>query len=116
MTMSWAWPAPGGVFLRTASCDANQSALCSSALLWWEVVGANQKGVPGVLPAHTRAVLKQFQGHLVDCLRRTRRDPSGPFVVRVPQGVDPQPVGAVLQGEGGGHPFQSGTVPWMATA
>ena len=66
--------------------------------------------VPGMLPAHARAVLKPLQGHLVDCLRRARMDPCGPLVVRVPQEVeddlsvhcmDPQPVDAVLQGEGG---------------
>ena len=81
------------------------------------VVGAGSgkpEGVLSVLPAHARAVLEPFQGDLVDCLHRTRRYPRGPFAVRVPQEVeydfsihcvDPLPVGAVLHGEGGGHPF-----------
>ena len=75
------------------------------------------EGVLGVLPAHSRAVLKPFQGHLFDCLRRTRRYPCGPFMFHVPQEVEydlgvhrmgPRPVGAVLQWEGGSHPFPVG--------
>ena len=42
----WAWLGPGGFFCRTTSRDAAQSALCSSASLWWEVARANQNGCP----------------------------------------------------------------------
>ena len=37
-------PGPGGVFCRTVSSDAAQSALCSSASLWWEVARATLNG------------------------------------------------------------------------
>ena len=66
---------------------------------------AKPEWVLGVLPAHRRAVLKPFQGQLVDCLRRNRRNPCGPLVISVPQGVgddlrvhcmDARPVDAVL--------------------
>ena len=72
------------------------------------------KRVPGVLPSRAQAVPEPSQGHLVDYLRRARGDPSGPLAIRVLQEVeddfgvhrmDPWPVGAVLQGEGGGHPL-----------
>ena len=33
---------PGGMFIRTVSWDAAQSALCSNASLWWEAARANQ--------------------------------------------------------------------------
>ena len=84
------------------------------------VVGGGSGKLEGVLsvpPAPAQAVLEPFQGHLVDCLRRIYRDPRGPLVDRVPQEVkydfgvyrvDPRPMGAVLQGEGGGHPFAVG--------
>ena len=70
------------------------------------------KRVLGVLSAHGRAVLKLSQGHLVDHLRRAHGDSCGPLAIRVSQKVeddlgvqrmDPQPVDAALQGEGGGH-------------
>ena len=91
------------------------------------VEGDSEKpgGVFGELPAHAQTVPKPCRGHLVDCLCRIPRDPCGLLVVRVLQeveydfgvhDVDPRPVGAVLRGEGGGHPFLSGTVPGMATA
>ena len=78
------------------------------------------EGVLGVLPPQVQAVLVPFEGHLVEGLCRTRRSPSGLFVVRVSQEVEydfgvyrvyPRPLGAVLQREGGGHPF-----PWAGTA
>ena len=79
---------------------------------------ANQKRVLGVLSAHAQTVLKPSQGHLVDHLRRTCMDSRGPLAIGDTQKVeddlgihcmDPRPVDAVLQGEGG-------TVPEMATA
>ena len=72
------------------------------------------KQVLGVLPSQVQAVLKPSQGHLVDHLRRARGDSRGPLAIRVSQKVeddfgvhrmDPRPVDAVLQGEGGGHPL-----------
>ena len=107
-----------GVLCRTVSWDAAQSALCSRLSLY--VVGDGSdipKRVPGVLPSRTQAVLEPSQGHLVDYLRRARGDPRGPLAIRVLQEVeddfgvhrmDPWPVGAVLQGEGGGHPLPVG--------
>ena len=108
------------MFCRTVFWVAAHSALCRSTSLWWKVIRANQKGVV-VLPAHARAVLKVFQGHLVDCLCRTRRDLCGALVVRVPQELeddlgfhrmDPRLVGAVLQGKGGRHPIPVGYGAW----
>ena len=73
--------------------------------------------VLGVLPSHVQAVRKPSRGHLVDHLRRDRGDPRGPLAIRVSQKVaddfgvhrmDPWPVDAVLQGEGGGHPLPVG--------
>ena len=54
MTMSWAWIRPGGVFCRTVSWDAAQSAWCSWASLWWEVALAYQKGCPVCCPRACR--------------------------------------------------------------
>ena len=34
----------GGVFCRTVSWHTAQSALCSSASLWWEVARSNRNG------------------------------------------------------------------------
>ena len=75
------------------------------------------KRVTGVLPLRAQAVPEPSQGHLVDYLRRARGDPRGPLAVHVSQevednfgvhGMDPWPVGAVLQGEVGGHPLSVG--------
>ena len=75
------------------------------------------KRVLGVLSAHAQAVLKPSQGHVVEHLRRACGDSRGPLVIRVSQKVeddlgiqrmDPQPVDAVLQGEGGGHSLPVG--------
>ena len=75
------------------------------------------KRVPGVLPSRAQAVREPSQGHLVEYLCRTRGDPRGLLAIRVSQEVeddfgvhcmDPWPVGAVLQGEGGGHPLSVG--------
>ena len=75
------------------------------------------KRVLGVLPSHMQAVPKPSQGHLVDHPRRARGHSRGPLAIRVSQKVednfgvhrmDPQPVDAVLQGEGGGHPLPVG--------
>ena len=72
------------------------------------------KWVLGVLPSRMQAVPEPSQGHLVDYPCRARGDPRGPLAIRVSQeveddlgvnGVDPRPVCAVLQGEGGGHPL-----------
>ena len=73
--------------------------------------------VLGVLPSCAQAVPEPSQGHLVDYLRRARGDPRGPLSIRVLQEVeddlgvhrnDPWPVGAVWQGEAGGHPLSVG--------
>ena len=45
------------------------------------------EGVLGVLPVHAQVILRPFQGHLVDCPCRTRRDPCGLFVGRLQQKV-----------------------------
>ena len=75
------------------------------------------KRVPGVLPSRAQAVSERSQGHLVDYLCRARGDPRGLLVICMSQGVDhdfgvhrmdPWPVGAVLQGKGGGHPLPVG--------
>ena len=75
------------------------------------------KRVPGVLPSLAQAVPEPSQGRLVDYLRPARGDPRGPFAICVSQEVeddfgvhrmDPWPPGAVLQGEGGGHPLSVG--------
>ena len=75
------------------------------------------KRVPGVLPSRAQAVPEPSQGHLVDYSCRARGDPRGPLAIRVLQEVeddfgvhrmDPWLVGAVLQGEGGGHPLPVG--------
>ena len=75
------------------------------------------KRLLGVLPSHVQAVLKPSQGRLVDHFRRARRDSCGPVAIGVSQKVeddfgvhrmDPRPVDAVLQGEGGGHPLPVG--------
>ena len=75
------------------------------------------KRVFGVLPLHAQAILKQSQGNLVDHLRRACGDSRGPLPTCVLQKVeadlgihrmDPRPVDAVLQGEGGGHPLPVG--------
>ena len=75
------------------------------------------KWVLGALPLHVHAVPKPSQGHLVDHLRRAREDPWGPLTIRMSPKVeddfgvhsmDPWPVDAVLQGEGGGHPLPVG--------
>ena len=71
----------------------------------------------GMRSAQAQAVLRPLHGHLVDCLRCSRGDSCGPMAVRVPQEVDddlrvhcmdPRPVGAILQGEGGGQPLPVG--------
>ena len=63
--------------------------------------------VLNVVPAHAQAVLKPPQGHLIDRLRRARRERRVPLGNRVPQEVeddlgvnriDPRSAGAVLQG------------------
>ena len=75
------------------------------------------KRVLGVLSAHAQAILKPSQGHQVDHLRRACGDSCGPLAIRVSQKVeddpgihrvDPRPVDAVLQGEGGGHSLPVG--------
>ena len=75
------------------------------------------KRVLDVLSAHAQAVLNPSQQHLVDHLCRARGDSRGPLAIRVSQKVDddlgvhcmdPQPVDAVLQGEGGGHSLPVG--------
>ena len=48
--MSWAWPGSGGMFCRTVSSDAAQSALCSGASLWCEVARMYQNGCPACRP------------------------------------------------------------------
>ena len=67
-----------------------------------------------MLSSRAQAVPEPSYGHLVDYLRRACGDPRGPLAIRVSQGeendfgvhrMDPWPVGAVLQGEGGGHPL-----------
>ena len=71
------------------------------------------KRVLGVLPSRVQAVPEPSQGHLVDYLSRARGDSRSPLAIRVSQeveddfgvhSVDPWAVGAVLSGEGGGHP------------
>ena len=54
-----------GVFCRTVSWDAAQSALCRSASLWWDVARANQNGCAVGCPRTRRHVLKPLQGHLI---------------------------------------------------
>ena len=75
------------------------------------------KWVLGVLPSRAQAVPEPSQGHLVDYLSPARGDPCSPLAIRVWQEVedafgvhrvDLWPVGAVLQGEGGGHPLSVG--------
>ena len=75
------------------------------------------KRVPGVLSAHPQAVLKPSQEHLVDHVCRARGDSGGPLAICVLQKVeddlsvhrmDPQPVDAVLHGEGGGQSLPVG--------
>ena len=75
------------------------------------------KRVLRVLPSRAQAVPEPSQGHLVDDLCRARGDPRGRLAIRVSQeveddfgvhGMDPWPVGAVLQGEGGGNPLPVG--------
>ena len=51
-----------GVFCRTVSWDAAQSALCSSASLWWEVARANQKGCSACRPRTLSPSLSHFRG------------------------------------------------------
>ena len=41
---------PGGVFCKTVSWDAAQSALCSRASLWCEVARTYQNGCPACCP------------------------------------------------------------------
>ena len=73
--------------------------------------------VLSVLSAHAQAVLKPWQRSLVDHLCRARGDSRGPLAIRVSQKVeddlgvnrmDPRPMDAVLQGEGGGHSLPVG--------
>ena len=75
------------------------------------------KWVLGVLLSRVQAVPEPSQRYLVDYLRRACGDPLGPLAIRVSQEVeddlgvhcvDPWPVNAVLQGEGGGHPLPVG--------
>ena len=75
-------------------------------------------------PAHARAVLEPLQGSLVGCLRRARRDPCGPLVVRVPQEVEDDSASTVWtcrlwvpysRGREAASPSTSGTVPGIAT-
>ena len=61
-TMSWAWQGPGGMFCRTESWEASQSALCSSVSLWWEVALANQKGCSVCRPRTRRPSWSHFRG------------------------------------------------------
>ena len=76
--------------------------------------------MPGVVSSRAQAIPEPWWGHLVDYLRRARGDPRGPLAIRVSQEVeddfgvhrmDPWPVGAVLQGEGGGHSLPVGHRP-----
>ena len=75
------------------------------------------KRVLGVLPSRAQAVLEPSQGHLIDYLWRALGDPRSPLAIRVSQEVaddfgvqriDPWPVAAVLQGEGGRQPLSVG--------
>ena len=72
------------------------------------------KRVLALLPSRAQAIAEPSQGHLVDYLGRARKDTRGPLAICVSQeaeedfGVhrtDPWPVGAVLQGKGGGNPL-----------
>ena len=44
----------GGLFCRTVSWGAAQSAWCSRASLWWEVARAYQKGCSACCPRACR--------------------------------------------------------------
>ena len=72
------------------------------------------KRVPGMLSSRVQAVSEPSQGHLVAYLRRA---PRGGLAICVSEEVEddfgvkcmnPWPVGAILQGEGGGHPLSVG--------
>ena len=86
--MSWAWPGSGGVFCKTVSWDAAQSALCSRASLWCEVARTYQNGCPACCPRAHRPSRSHPQGHLVDHLRCARGDPRGSLAICVPQEVE----------------------------
>ena len=84
-----------------------------------------QEGVLGVLRAHVQAVLKPFQGHLVDCLCRICMYCCGPLLVCMPHKVEDD-LGVhhlnqdlwlpYCRGRESASPSRSGTVPRMATA
>ena len=48
--MSWTWLGPGGVFCRTVSWDAAQSAFCSRVSLWCELALTYQNGCQACCP------------------------------------------------------------------
>ena len=77
-TMSWAWPGSGGVFCRTVSWDAAQSALCSRASLWCNVARTYQNGCPACRPrAH-----RPSRSHRRGIWLTTFAAPAGTPVVR----------------------------------
>ena len=76
--MRWAWLQSGGVFCRTVSWDATQSALCSRASLCCEVAQTYQNGCPACRPrAH-----RPFQSHHRGIWLITFAAPTGTPVVR----------------------------------
>ena len=60
--LSWALLGPGGVFCRTVSCDAAQSALCSRVSLWCEVARTYQNGCPVCCPRARRPFWSHHRG------------------------------------------------------
>ena len=121
--MSWAWLGPVGVFCRTVSWDAAESALCRNVSLWWDVARANQNGCSVCCSRTRRHVMKLSQGHLVDaapagtllarprsaCRRRSRMTPASTVwthSLSMPY----------CRGREAATPSPSGTVPEMATA
>ena len=60
--MSLVWPGSGGVFCRTVSWDAAQSALCSRASLWCEVARTYQNGCPACCPRAYRLSRSHLRG------------------------------------------------------
>ena len=61
-TMSWAWPGVAGVFCKTVSWDAAQSAWCTSTLLWWKLARVKQNGCSVCRPRTRGPSWSHFRG------------------------------------------------------